>query len=113
MTRIGMIGRTGMLSGAVLGLILAVGGDASAQREESGSEASNPDRALFPKDSHPYGKSIASWAENWWAWLMSVPFAVNPNLHLEADCGEGQSGPVFFLPANLVGQKNVVRSCTV
>jgi len=109
MTKIGVIARTGVLSGAVLGLIVMIGRGASAEP----TEGNNPNAALFPRESHPYGKSMEVWAENWWRWLMSVPLSVNPNLNLAADCGEGQSGPVFFMPANFVGQKNIVRSCSV
>ena len=35
----------------------------------------------------------------WWRWTFAVPAASNPELVLEADCGVGQSGPVFFVPS--------------
>ncbi|MGZ6028313.1 MAG: hypothetical protein ACXWK5_02745, partial [Myxococcaceae bacterium] len=70
---------TKVLVGSTLVLCL-IGGRASAlltpELEESARENHNP--ALFPKESHPYGSSLETWAENWWRWLFSIPAPVNP-----------------------------------
>ena len=73
----------------------------------------NPNPALFPLRSQPYGSSMATWAENWWKWELSIPAAQNPLFSLTADCSVNQDGPVFFVPPVPLGSKNVTRSCTV
>lgn len=81
--------------------------------EVEDTDQPNPNPALFPKESHPYGSSMETWAENWWRWVMSVPAAQNPFFSSTSDCSAGQSGPVFFVPPSPVGSKNIVRNCTV
>jgi hypothetical protein len=104
---------TRVLFGTALVLCL-IGGRASAllapELEESDR---NHNPALFPRDSHPYGSSMTTWAENWWRWVYSIPAPVNPFLSLTSDCGEEQRGPVFFIPPFPVGGKNLTRFCTV
>jgi len=103
-----------VLAGTTLVLCL-IGGRASAlltpERDEA--ERGNQHSVLFPKESHPYGSDLTTWAENWWRWLFSIPAPVNPFLSLTSDCGEEQRGPVFFIPPFPVGGKNLTRSCTV
>jgi hypothetical protein len=106
-----------VLSGTLLALV-SLTGSASAQptvgeRAETQSGRHDVNPALFNKNSHPYGRSMETWSEKWWEWLMSVPATNNPNLSLSGDCGAGQSGPVFYLPASLLGAKGVIHTCTV
>jgi hypothetical protein len=81
--------------------------------EEFGSRGHNPNPALFPAQSHPFGFSMETWAENWWRWVLSIPAAENPFLSLTSDCSAGQGGPVLYVPPFPVGSKNLTRSCTV
>jgi len=66
---------------ALLALTLGACVDAPAT---STTQSQLDDRSvLFPPDSHPYGRSIEEWAENW------------SDIH--------QGGPVYFLPATTPG----------
>jgi hypothetical protein len=72
----------------------------------------NPNRLVFPRDSSPYGNTYGEWTAQWWQWLMSIPAATNPNFDTTgANCGVGQSGPVWFLAGSFGGTFN--RSCTI
>jgi hypothetical protein len=72
----------------------------------------NPNRLVFPRDSSPYGNTYGEWTAQWWQWLMSIPSATNPNLDTTgANCGVGQSGPVWFLAGTFGG--TYTRSCTL
>ena len=73
----------------------------------------DPNSALFPAQSHPYGSSMETWAENWWQYLFAIPAAQNPFLSTTSDCSVGQGGQVFFIPPLPVGSKSLSRSCTV
>jgi len=76
-------------------------------------DGDNPNPALLEKDARPFGASMETWAERWWTWVMSTPFATNPNLDPNADCGTNQHGPMFFLPHLLTGASTVPRTCIV
>lgn len=70
---------------------------------------------LFPKDAHPYGASIATWADREAAWIYSQPLAHNPLIdQTGADCAREQSGPVWFLP-RIAGPRvfSGSRTCTI
>jgi hypothetical protein len=75
----------------------------------------NPNPVLFPKDSHPYGADMTTWAERSAVWIVSQPFAHNPLFdQTGADCANGQSGPVWFIPP--IAGPHVFsgsRSCTI
>ena len=111
------IGR--MLIGALAVLVLGGHGVEAAslgqdsEAEELMGRGHTPNPELFPPQSHPHGRSMETWAENWWRWVLSVPAAENPFLSLTSDCSVGQSGPVFNIPPSPVGSHNVTRSCTV
>jgi hypothetical protein len=98
-----------LVAGPVLGAQLA---RPDLEFEES-AQRGNPDAALFPVQSHPYGFAMDTWAENWWRWELGIPAAENPLFVTDFDCSTHQSGPVFFIPPVAVGSKNLVRSCTV
>jgi hypothetical protein len=71
---------------------------------------SNP--GIFPPGASPYGHSYGEWASRWWQWVLSIPADRNPLAdETGAFCGEGQSGPVWFI-AGTFGN-SVERSCTV
>lgn len=73
----------------------------------------NPNPALFDRDARPFGFSMETWAERWWAWAWGIPLAQNPNLDANVDCNAQQRGPMYFLPHLLVGASTVPRTCTV
>src|SRR5438046_3826702 len=54
------------------------------------------DPIIIPRDSVTYGRTYGDWAAAWWQWALSIPASHHP-LFDTADCGVGQSGPVFFL----------------
>jgi len=91
--------------------VRAASGDQDA--EELGHRGQNPNPALFRPESHPFGRAMDTWAEDWWGWELSIPAANNPILTADFDCGTNQSGPVFFVPPVAVGTQNLTRSCTV
>lgn len=82
--------------------------------------AKNPKPAVVPVDEKAYGRTYAEWSARHWQWLFSLPVDKHP-LFDTADCGEGQTGPVWFLggtfasteivPGVVVGQ--VTRECTI
>jgi len=75
----------------------------------------NPNPALFPKQAHPYGADLATWADRESAWAYSQPLAHNPVLdQTGADCAIDQSGPVWFVP-RIAGPRvfSGSRTCTI
>ncbi len=53
---------------------------------------------VFPPGSSPYGSSYGDWSARWWQWAYGLPVAGHPLFdETGADCGAGQSGPVWFL----------------
>jgi hypothetical protein len=75
----------------------------------------NPNPALFPKQSFPYGADLATWADRESQWAYAQPLAHNPVLdQTGADCGVDQAGPVWFLP-RIAGPRvfSGTRSCTI
>ena len=105
-----------LLAGAIGVLLLGgshVGAASIGDSEVEVTRESGPNPELFPAESHPYGFSMETWAENWWRWVLSVPAAQNPFLSLSSDCSAGQGGPVFYVPPFPPGSKNLSRSCTV
>lgn len=70
---------------------------------------------LYPKDAHPFDKSVQGWGERSVQWLYAQPFDHNPFFdQTGADCGVGQTGPVWFIaPIASMAPGNFARSCTV
>ncbi|MGZ6027852.1 MAG: hypothetical protein ACXWK5_00430 [Myxococcaceae bacterium] len=66
---------------------------------------------IVPRNAHVAGKTTLGWIPEFWRYLYSVPASQNPELVDGADCGVGQSGPVFFIP----GEQHDVytRACTI
>lgn len=71
--------------------------------------------AVYPKDAHPFGVSVQGWGERSVQWIYAQPFAHNPFFDpTGADCGVGQSGPVWFLaPIASMAPGSFTRSCTI
>jgi hypothetical protein len=77
--------------------------------------AVNPNPALFPKQSHPYGADLSTWADRESQWAYAQPLAHNPVLdQTGADCAVGQAGPVWFIP-RIAGPRvfSGSRTCTI
>ncbi len=76
--------------------------------------AANPNPGVLPLQSHPYGKTYGEWSNAWWKWAFSIPASVNPLLDTTGvHCGEGQSGPVWFLAGTLGGGSVTRDKCIV
>ena len=111
--------RIGTVLGAALALLVLGSHGVQAatlgdpEGEEFGLRGHNPNPALFPLQSHPFGFGMDTWAENWWRWELSIPAPQNPLFSANFDCSTNQAGPVFFIPPVAVGSHNLVRSCTV
>jgi hypothetical protein len=74
--------------------------------------ASGANVEVVPRDSNAYGNTYSEWSARWWQWVLSIPAATNPNLDTTgANCGEGQSGQVWFLAGTFGG--SVTRTCSV
>lgn len=76
----------------------------------------NPNPSVHPINSKPYGQSYGEWTAKWWQWTLRAPTPVNPILDLDgSNCGQGQSGPVWFIPGAFPGTLPpfVTRKCTV
>jgi hypothetical protein len=80
----------------VLAAFCAAGAQGSAAAPEY---ADNPNPALFPKQAHPYGADLSTWADRESQWAYAQPLAHNPVLdQTGADCAVDQAGPVWFVP---------------
>jgi len=80
-------------------LVACSGAMAQASATASPDYGNNPNPALFPKQSHPYGAGLPMWADRESQWAYAQPLAHNPVLdHTGADCAVDQQGPVWFIP---------------
>ena len=64
------------------------------------------DGLVLTPESTPFGKTYGQWSAAWWQWALSIPVHSPPfSSHVNhplfdltgAQCGEGQTGPVWFL----------------
>jgi hypothetical protein len=100
---------------ACLVIVAAVCGVASQPSPANPEFGDNPNPALFPKQSHPYGADLATWADRESQWAYAQPLAHNPVLdRTGADCAVDQHGPVWFLP-RIAGPRvfSGTRTCTI
>jgi len=83
----------------------------TADHESSGHGHHGPRAFIYPRHARVHGKTTLGWGPEFWRYIFSVPASQNPELVDSADCGVGQTGPVFFIP----GEQHDVytRSCTV
>jgi len=96
----------------LLAVVSAVVAQAATASPDLGE---NPNSALFPKSSHPYGADLATWADRESQWAYAQPLAHNPLFdQTGADCAVGQDGQVWFLP-RILGPRvfSGSRSCTI
>ncbi|MFG0314202.1 MAG: hypothetical protein ACF8LL_08460 [Phycisphaerales bacterium] len=85
--------RRSMIGATVCALTLALGAYAMS--------GGNPNPGINPPHSHAHGKTYGEWASSWWQWALGIPADRSPLLDDSGQfCGEGQDGPVWFLPTN-------------
>lgn len=54
---------------------------------------------VFPRQAHPFGASLATWADREAQWIYGLPVEHNPLIDQTGeDCDVAQTGPVWFLP---------------
>ncbi len=91
--------RTLLLAGA--SSILLAG---AAVAETSAATAPPLALEILAPDEPWGGATRGEWDARWWQWAVTMPEDINPNFDPTGErCGYGQSGPVFFLPANFGG----------
>jgi len=77
--------------------------------------ANNPNPALLPKQSSPYGADLSTWADRESQWIYGQPLAHNALLdQTGADCAVDQEGPVWFIP-RIAGPRvfSGTRTCAI
>lgn len=102
---------------ALLALPLAFG----CQKEESAlapvdqtieERSGNPNSRVFPPTAHPYGKSQAEWAGDWWNHMFSFDCGENPIEDPDGSlAGLNTDDQVIFLAGNYGGE--TTRTITV
>ena len=100
-----------VLAGIVSSLCAGMLSLASANTGSRSDVGTNPNPAIFPVGSNPYGLSYGEWSARWWQWAFSFTVDAHPLLET-AGCDAGQTGPVWFLGGSFVNT-TVVRDCTV
>jgi hypothetical protein len=74
--------------------------------------ADNINPQLLKPNAVEYNTSFPEWTTTWWKWILSIPESSNPLTDSTGEyCGQGQSGPVWFLAGTLGG--NAERVCTI
>src|SRR5436305_13154485 len=69
---------------------------------------------VAPPESLPGGLSYPQWSAQWWQWVWSIPYSINPLVDTTGiDCAVNQSrtGPAWFLAGTL--GFNATRNCTI
>jgi len=101
--------RTGFL--AVIALLLLAGPMTPTSAQEATSTAGG--LTILGSDESFAGVTRGEWSARWAQWAFSLPPEANPNFDPTGEqCGYGQSGPVFFLPAAFVPEP-YDRTCVV
>ena len=74
--------------------------------------ADNINPQLLQPDAIQYNASFPEWTATWWKWILSIPESSNPLTDgTGVYCGQGQSGPVWFLAGTAGGKAE--RICTI
>ena len=105
-------GRTGLAISLIAALALAV----PVHRVRADTAT------IVPIGTRTLGLSYGEWGAAWWQYVFKIPVhdPSNPSQFLNplfdqtgANCGVGQSGPVFFLVGVINTTGTATRSCTV
>jgi hypothetical protein len=93
-----------------LAFVLTLTMQTSTPQAQFRGNPGNP--GIIPPNAKPHGLTYGEWGARWWQWLLSIPADVNPNLDpTGGNCGQGQSGHVWFLPGSFGGTST--RTCAV
>src|SRR6266545_7442203 len=87
----------------------------SAAATQASGEQGNPNAAVFPRLSQPYGADMATWGERATQWVYAQPLELSPLFDpTGANCAVGQEGPVWYV-ARIAGPPifSGERSCTI
>jgi hypothetical protein len=69
---------------------------------------------IVPIGTRTLGLTYGQWGAKWWQYVYSIPVPTNPLVDpTGANCGVGQSGPVFFLVGVAMISGTETRNCTV
>jgi hypothetical protein len=102
-------GRVLLLGALVVSLLV---GTATAQ-EATPEGAELGGMTVLPPEASYAGVSRAEWSAHFLQWALSLPQEINPNFDPTGEqCGYGQSGPIFFLPAAYVPEP-YDRTCVI
>jgi len=75
-------------------------------------KAESVNAIVYSIDDKPFGSPYGMWAAKWQKWMAEIPTPVNPTIDTTGkNCGEGQTGPVWFLTGTTGGSAE--RSCTI
>ena len=65
-------------------------------------------------NSSPFGLSYGDWSAAWWQWASALPVPGHPLFdETGAQCGAGNSGPVWFLGGVINETGSAVRNCAL
>jgi hypothetical protein len=91
-------------------LIVICGGVLGFAPAERNATLASSD-AVLPAEADVAGLSLAEWSARSWQWSFSLPADANPfSDETGAQCGFGQSGPVFFLAG---AERSTERACVI
>lgn len=100
---------------ALLAAILTLGcqkDDGTLPNDAAVETRANNNSYAFPKNAHPYGKSITKWTQDWWAYMFSYGCDEFPIFDADgSNAIPSTAGPVIFLPGNFGG--STTRDVTV
>jgi hypothetical protein len=99
----------------VIALCAVAVAPAPAMADQFHDRGYNPNPALFPIDTAPYGTSMATWGERASQWLYAQPRDRSPLFDpTGANCDVGQRGPVWYI-ARIAGPPvfSGTRHCTI
>lgn len=78
------------------------------------ASASVADALIYPPYVPPLGKTYSQYGASWWQWALKQPADVNPITDTTgANCGQGQSGLVWYLAGTFGDAGAVTRNCTI
>ncbi|HET7855751.1 MAG TPA: hypothetical protein VFL41_04780 [Gaiellaceae bacterium] len=96
-------------------LILLAGSLAALAAVSTQASNGNPNAAVFPRFSHPYGADMATWGERASQWVYAQPLDRSPLFDpTGANCAVAQEGPVWYV-ARIAGPPvfSGERWCTI
>lgn len=106
--------RTPIFFGRVMTILVVAGLCSLVVTADASAQGRLRIAGVYPITSAPYGNSYGDWAAAWWQWAFGQPVDTNPLFdETGAQCGNGQSGPVFYLAGVINVSGSAERTCTV